>query len=145
MRVYALKSSSAIIKKSEDILKCSLCFLTINYHQEKLETMLRQNLGGTNKEYYGIFWSGLLLKPSINMLLAKGVEIQIFYEIATRTLFNRMHHIHFGFQLEIRARDIWLRTRRNRGPVSRKYGHGIILSSVDLSSNTSASPAIFIV
>ena len=28
--------------------------------QEKLETMLMQNLGGQT-EYYGIFWSGLLL------------------------------------------------------------------------------------
>ena len=27
---------------------------------EKMETMQRQNFGGTNKEYYGIFESGLL-------------------------------------------------------------------------------------
>ena len=28
--------------------------------QEKMETMFMQNFGGTNKEYYGIFESGLL-------------------------------------------------------------------------------------
>ena len=29
--------------------------------QEKMETMFMQNFGGTNKEYYGIFESGLLI------------------------------------------------------------------------------------
>ena len=43
------------------------------------------------------------------MLLAKGVNIRIFYEIATRTLFNRIHYIHFVVKLEIKARDIWLK------------------------------------
>ena len=28
--------------------------------QEKMETMFMQNFGGTNKEYYGIFESGLI-------------------------------------------------------------------------------------
>ena len=67
------------------------------------------------------------------------------YEIATRILFNRMHHMHFVVKLEIRARDISLKSRRNRGPVYRKYGQVIIHSSVDFSSNTNPSPAIFIV
>ena len=43
------------------------------------------------------------------MLLAKGVDIRIFYEIATRTLFNQMHYIHFVVKLEIKASDIWLK------------------------------------
>ena len=79
------------------------------------------------------------------MLLAKGVEIQIFYEIARWTLFNRMHHMHFVVKLEIRTRDIWLKSRRSRGPVSRKHEHAMIHSIVDVSSNTSPSHAIFIV
>ena len=84
------------------------------------------------------------------MLIAKEVEIRIFYEIATRTLFNRMDHMHFVVKLEIGARDIWLKRQgvifeRNRGPVSRKYGYTIIYSGVDLSLNTSPSPTIFIV
>ena len=41
------------------------------------------------------------------MVLAIGVEIRIFCEIATQTLFNRMHHMHLVVKLEIRARDIW--------------------------------------
>ena len=43
------------------------------------------------------------------MLLAIGVGIRIFYEIATQTLLNRMHHMHFVVKLEIRATDIWLK------------------------------------
>ena len=43
------------------------------------------------------------------MLLAKGVNIRTFYEIATRTLFNQMHYMHFVVKLEIKARDIWLK------------------------------------
>ena len=30
-----------------------------------------------------------------SMLLAKGMDIRIFYGVAARTLFNRMHHMHF--------------------------------------------------
>lgn len=45
------------------------------------------------------------------MVLAIGVEIRIFCEIATQTLFNRMHHMHLVVKLEIRARDIWLKGR----------------------------------
>lgn len=43
------------------------------------------------------------------MLLAIGAGIRIFYEIATETLLNRMHHMHFVVKLEIRATDIWLK------------------------------------
>ena len=32
----------------------------LQWSQEKTKTMLMQNLGGTNKEYYGIFRTGLL-------------------------------------------------------------------------------------
>jgi len=45
----------------------TLVFVYSWYHcksHEKLETMLMQSLGGTNKEYYGIFRSGLLTLPN---------------------------------------------------------------------------------
>ena len=32
----------------------------LQWSQERLETILTQNFGGTNKKYYGIFESGLL-------------------------------------------------------------------------------------
>ena len=44
-----------------------------NKSQEKMETMLLQNFGGTNKEYYGIFWSDLC-KPVRDRLEAHYSE-----------------------------------------------------------------------
>jgi len=39
---------------------CSYSLLgLVQWSQERLETMLMQNFGGTNKAYYGIFESGL--------------------------------------------------------------------------------------
>ena len=34
------------------------CNFNLQWSQEKLETVLVQNFGGTNKEYYGIFDTG---------------------------------------------------------------------------------------
>ena len=43
--------------------------------QEKTETMFMQNFGGTNKEYFGIFESGLLdMKPQVEQWLPHGKE-----------------------------------------------------------------------
>ena len=47
--------------------------------QEKKETMFMQNFGGTNKEYYGIFESGLLSwSPFIVNRLENNTEFGLF-------------------------------------------------------------------
>ena len=40
--------------------RCLQFLLGVKWPQEKLKTMLMQNLGVTNKEHYGMLWSGQL-------------------------------------------------------------------------------------
>ena len=67
---------------------CLQFLLGVKWPQEKLKTMLMQNLGVTNKEHYGMLWYFLewsiesneewnVLKDTINKFPGKGTEYYI--------------------------------------------------------------------